>query len=627
MDLSSLYDSFSKLTINDTQSPQDAPKAEPYSTEARLWSEFSEILKKHHLEDVPVLFQPDKFQHISSERRGELSYKLFAPPPGASELERKNYKQLQKDLNEWVQEIKLCLKSRIIEPRNAHFFASIIQRYSIDPKDSMSAPVKKLLENIFSEKTNPPLLSKTKKLEERFYSKQDALEFCQQKIEFYTAHSQECRSSLLSLYASPEENKDQDALKKLGEKVVFAQNQLKKWISKKSHLRSKQYLKKPYHYSKMDEALGITYIHHQGCFGRGVRVAVMESSTISPTRSGHAFLAKALAKSSEIPTLEHTQHVIGTIAAPAKTVHERLGIAPLASISFVNNPADCIRHYQVNGKDYFFDECQCQHVEPEFDTIEGLRVLKKYTPIQVDPHESFLNPDQIAVTSYYPPENDKKLKREIEKLMKDGIEIISVSQHLSYGPKFLEALRKFAENGGVIVRAAGNSGHKLCYQMPEPIVKMKGKSEAFDGQGDQACADLGFLRMVKDDPLLFKSTIFVGNMQDESTLYHESCQAGEFADRYIGAWGTDILSTVQGPNIDYGLLKEGFSGTSMAAPMVAGVLAVLKGAWPQVKARELATILLETATPIGDRETFGMGRLNAEAAFEMAKKLYGPPKK
>lgn len=77
MELDSLYDSFEKLTIDDTKSPETAPKSKLYNTEARLWNIFSEILKKHDLEDVSILFQPARHNELTPEKYGVLDFKLI----------------------------------------------------------------------------------------------------------------------------------------------------------------------------------------------------------------------------------------------------------------------------------------------------------------------------------------------------------------------------------------------------------------------------------------------------------------------------------------------------------------------------------------------------------------------
>jgi len=377
----------------------------------------------------------------------------------------------------------------------------------------------------------------------------------------------------------------------------------------------------------MDKLLGVEFLHTQGFFGRGVKVGVMEGGAASPTRSGHVYHSKVTLKSFQIPEAYHAQHVIGTIAAPAKMVHERLGVAPLSSVSFLNIPKDDVIQCRIEGKDYFYKgQPLDEYVEPVFTITDGLKTITEFKPYTSEskPEGSLYDSDLEIVGGHYLDASDEKLKECFEEAMREGLQIINLSTGLSYGPKSLQALKAFVAQGGVIVKAAGNSGHKL--QAPLNPTKIQGEElNAFWGQAQLASSDVGFFKMIKENPELLESTLLVGNLKNESELNKSSCQAGEFAKCYIAAWGTDVLSTASGKGQNCGLGK--YSGTSMATPMVTGIVAVLKEAWPEIETKKLIAILLQTATPIGDPETFGMGRLNAEAAFERARESFGPPAK
>ena len=72
---------------------------------------------------------------------------------------------------------------------------------------------------------------------------------------------------------------------------------------------------------------------------------------------------------------------------------------------------------------------------------------------------------------------------------------------------------------------------------------------------------------------------------------------------------TGIISTVGSSNA-----VEGYAGTSMATPVVSGAAAFLWGVYPNLSASDVADILLETATDLGDEKTYGQGLLNLGAA-------------
>jgi subtilase-type serine protease len=97
------------------------------------------------------------------------------------------------------------------------------------------------------------------------------------------------------------------------------------------------------------------------------------------------------------------------------------------------------------------------------------------------------------------------------------------------------------------------------------------------------------------------------------TLAYFSNQCGAAADWCITAPGVDIYSTV--PMNKYGEK----SGTSMAAPLVAGGAAVLRQAFPYMTARQIIEVLLTTATEIDNSSPesirdFGHGLLNVGRA-------------
>jgi subtilisin family serine protease len=79
----------------------------------------------------------------------------------------------------------------------------------------------------------------------------------------------------------------------------------------------------------------------------------------------------------------------------------------------------------------------------------------------------------------------------------------------------------------------------------------------------------------------------------------------------ISAPGNSVQSTAIGGGVTYK------SGTSMAAPLVAGAAAVIKSQSPELTAPQISQILFETATDLGDPgvdEIFGHGMLNLDNA-------------
>ena len=88
-----------------------------------------------------------------------------------------------------------------------------------------------------------------------------------------------------------------------------------------------------------------------------------------------------------------------------------------------------------------------------------------------------------------------------------------------------------------------------------------------------------------------------------------------------GAWitlsapGTDILTTMRGGGYGYE------NGTSFAAPIAAGVAALVLAANPQLTNQQVLEILRQTADPVGRPgfdPYYGWGRVNAARAVELA---------
>ncbi|WP_277673690.1 S8 family serine peptidase [Piscibacillus halophilus] len=116
-------------------------------------------------------------------------------------------------------------------------------------------------------------------------------------------------------------------------------------------------------------------------------------------------------------------------------------------------------------------------------------------------------------------------------------------------------------------------------------------------------------------PANYPESFAVGAVDDENELADFSFQGpspyGEIKPE-LTAPGVNIRSTL--PNGEYG----DKSGTSMAAPHIAGAVALLRQANANVTVNEIEQILIETATPLTDRDFpetpnngYGYGLLNA----------------
>jgi subtilisin family serine protease len=101
---------------------------------------------------------------------------------------------------------------------------------------------------------------------------------------------------------------------------------------------------------------------------------------------------------------------------------------------------------------------------------------------------------------------------------------------------------------------------------------------------------------------------------------------------------TDLVGAAGISATDYTAASDGFSGTSAAAPMVSGVVALMLQANPNLKPRDVAWILAKTAAPVDCRFCqdwlapqpsaqgfpdfslqYGFGRVDASAAVDLAR--------
>ncbi|WP_407278508.1 S8 family serine peptidase [Aromatoleum evansii] len=153
------------------------------------------------------------------------------------------------------------------------------------------------------------------------------------------------------------------------------------------------------------------------------------------------------------------------------------------------------------------------------------------------------------------------------------------------GATFENALRSAIASDKLIVAAAGNNGGA------SPIWPARYAKESWaNGQ-----------------------IVAVGAVDANNQLASFSNRAGDTANWFIVAPGVGVLSAYPGNQYAF------MSGTSMATPIVSGAAALLEGAWPQLTAGQVASILFQTATDLGDPGTdavYGRGLLNVERAMQ-----------
>ncbi|BEN36897.1 outer membrane autotransporter barrel domain-containing protein [Serratia marcescens] len=164
------------------------------------------------------------------------------------------------------------------------------------------------------------------------------------------------------------------------------------------------------------------------------------------------------------------------------------------------------------------------------------------------------------------------------------------------------ALLRAASAGKLIVFAAGNSNN-----YNEPVL--------------QPSIPYFF-------PDKLNNFIIAANLTKDDELHASSTRCGYTASYCLSAPGSDIYSTTaQTDYVLYGKTGEKRviptygekTGTSMAAPMVSGAAAVLMQRFPYMTASQIASVLLTTATDLGEKgvdAVYGWGKLNLRSAIE-----------
>ena len=172
-------------------------------------------------------------------------------------------------------------------------------------------------------------------------------------------------------------------------------------------------------------------------------------------------------------------------------------------------------------------------------------------------------------------ERDKDIASAIYYAVDNGADIINMSFGKSYSPgkKYVDKAVKYARRKGVLlVHAAGNSGEKVNAENNFPN-KWLGRRQKQTANWLEVGASAW--RMGE-------------NLAGSFSNYGQ--QAVD-----LFAPGVDVYSTIPGNEYDAN------SGTSMAAPVVSGVAALIMAYFPELKPSEIIDILRESVYPLGDK--------------------------
>jgi subtilisin family serine protease len=186
-------------------------------------------------------------------------------------------------------------------------------------------------------------------------------------------------------------------------------------------------------------------------------------------------------------------------------------------------------------------------------------------------------------------ERDKDVANAIRYAVDNGAHIVNMSFGKAYSPNkdVVDAAVRYAEERGVLlVHAAGNDSENL---------ESKGNFPNRDYLGGGSA----------------RNWIEVGASSWRAAGDSLAAGFSNYGRTRVDVFapGVDIYSTV--PDNGY----ERNSGTSMAAPVVSGVAALLMAHFPELSAVQVRQILLETATPFADRRVARPGENAGFARF------------
>jgi len=198
---------------------------------------------------------------------------------------------------------------------------------------------------------------------------------------------------------------------------------------------------------------------------------------------------------------------------------------------------------------------------------------------------------------------DDDIARGIDQAIASGAAVINLS--LGGGgasPVLRGALERASDAGVVVVIAAGNAGDgsdpAIDPDQPDPFAI------------DAVNAGNG-------------NVIIVGSVDDRGDFSDFSNRAGDFASSFLAARGERLCCIYENGELFVETIGGDqfitlFSGTSFSTPQVAGAVALLAQAFPNLSGSEIVEILLETARDAGlagNDAVFGAGILDIEAAF------------
>ncbi len=181
-------------------------------------------------------------------------------------------------------------------------------------------------------------------------------------------------------------------------------------------------------------------------------------------------------------------------------------------------------------------------------------------------------------------ERDKDIGNAIRYAVDNGADIINMSagKYFSRFPEFVVDAIKYAEEKGVLfVVSGGNEGVDISQIItyPKKFTEENGSKKYFTNMIVVGASSWMKQWNIEKDP------------ENLNSKYDLAAPFSNYSDEVIDIFapGADINSTVPGAGY------KKLSGTSMAAPVVSGVAAILKSYFPQLSASQLKDVIVSSA--------------------------------
>ena len=185
-------------------------------------------------------------------------------------------------------------------------------------------------------------------------------------------------------------------------------------------------------------------------------------------------------------------------------------------------------------------------------------------------------------------ERDKDIGNAIRYAVDNGADIINMSagKYFSRFPEFVVDAIKYAEEKGVLfVISGGNEGVDISQIVtyPKKFTEENGSKKYFTNMIVVGASSWMKQWNIEKDP------------ENLNSKYDLAAPFSNYSNEVIDIFapGADINSTVPGAGY------KKLSGTSMAAPVVSGVAAILKSYFPQLSAAQLKDVIVSSARQYG----------------------------